>query len=226
MVDGRRLNFHLAGINNQNFIMRDEETGSWWQQVTGEAIQGPLKGKKLDQVTHDELNFATWKREQPGGRVLRPAEAVADRYAPKDWAERIGKWPTVTPADSSEPLAQREIVIGIELGGQSKAYPLLKIKREKLLHDTLGGVSFVVAVGDDGESVRVFERSVDGRALEFFAVPNLTPLSLVDSDTGSRWDFAGKALGGPMAGRRLKKITALKDFWFDWKIYHPDTAVY
>ena len=34
-VDGRRLHFHLAGINNQNFIMQDEETGTWWQQVTG-----------------------------------------------------------------------------------------------------------------------------------------------------------------------------------------------
>ena len=36
-IDGRKLTFHLAGINNQNFIMRDEETGSWWQQVTGVA---------------------------------------------------------------------------------------------------------------------------------------------------------------------------------------------
>jgi hypothetical protein len=27
-VDGITLTFRLAGINNQNFIMRDEETGS------------------------------------------------------------------------------------------------------------------------------------------------------------------------------------------------------
>jgi hypothetical protein len=46
-VDGKPLHFHLAGINNQNFIMRDEETGSWWQQVSGEAIHGPLKGRRL-----------------------------------------------------------------------------------------------------------------------------------------------------------------------------------
>jgi len=49
-VEGRTLHFHLAGINNQNFIMRDEETGSWWQQVTGEAIFGPLKGRRLKLV--------------------------------------------------------------------------------------------------------------------------------------------------------------------------------
>ena len=42
-LDGRTLHFHLYGINNQNFIMRDEETGSWWQQVTGCALFGLLE---------------------------------------------------------------------------------------------------------------------------------------------------------------------------------------
>ena len=37
------LTFHLVGINNQNFVMQDQETGTWWQQVSGEAILGPLK---------------------------------------------------------------------------------------------------------------------------------------------------------------------------------------
>ena len=41
------LTFHLAGINNQNFLMRDEETGTWWQQITGEASVGPLQGQAL-----------------------------------------------------------------------------------------------------------------------------------------------------------------------------------
>ena len=82
-VDGRVLHFHLAGINNQNFIMRDEETGSWWQQITGEAILGPLKGTRLKAVPQDEISFALWKREQPGGRVLRPDPRIlaAGRYA-------------------------------------------------------------------------------------------------------------------------------------------------
>ena len=76
---GRTLTFHLAGINNQNFIMKDEETGSWWQQVTGEAIFGPLKGQHLKPVFLDELTFGTWKREEPNGRVLRPDEQIAAR---------------------------------------------------------------------------------------------------------------------------------------------------
>ena len=66
--EGRVLHFRLWGINNQNFIMRDEETGSWWQQVSGECIFGELKGRKLKLFDHDELTYATWKRE--GAEVI------------------------------------------------------------------------------------------------------------------------------------------------------------
>lgn len=69
---GRVLTFRLAGINNQNFIMQDRETGSWWQQVSGEAILGPLKGQHLDLLPYDQLTFSTWRAESPRGRVLRP----------------------------------------------------------------------------------------------------------------------------------------------------------
>jgi hypothetical protein len=64
-VNGQVLTFRLAGINNQNFIMRDDETGTWWQQVTGKAIHGPLKGYQLKSVFHDDISFAIWKREKP-----------------------------------------------------------------------------------------------------------------------------------------------------------------
>ena len=49
----------------------DEETGSWWQQASGEAVFGPRKGRKLDLVPYDEISFAAWKREHPGGRGLQ-----------------------------------------------------------------------------------------------------------------------------------------------------------
>jgi hypothetical protein len=89
VVDGRRLTFRLAGINNQNFVMRDEQTGSWWQQVSGQAIEGPLKGKRLTPVSHDQLTFATWSAESPKGRVLMQDKAIVDRdeYEPSDWGD-------------------------------------------------------------------------------------------------------------------------------------------
>jgi hypothetical protein len=225
-VDGRKLSFHLAGINNQNFIMRDEETGTWWQQVTGEAVLGPLKGRRLKQVAHDEISFATWKREQPGGRVLKPDQRVADKYAPKDWEEQIGRLSVVTPSAAGDALAPRELVLGIEVNGAAKAYKFSDLKIQAPLLDVLGGVPVMIVMDDERRSARVFDRTVDGRALEFFLKPAATPLRLVDSETGGEWDFSGKALSGPLAGRGLRRLAGLSDYWFDWKAYHPDTQVY
>src|SRR5947209_7128885 len=69
MLDGRRLHFRLAGINNGNALLRDEETKSVWQQSTGEAIFGPLQGRHLKMIHSDEMSFALWHREQPNGDV-------------------------------------------------------------------------------------------------------------------------------------------------------------
>src|SRR5215468_1563285 len=105
--------------------MRDEETGSWWQQVTGEAILGPLKGHKLKSVFHDEISFAIWKREQPQGRVLKPNERIleAKRYAKEDWETRMDQTPVVPGADKDRRLEPRTLVIGITLDNKAKAYP-------------------------------------------------------------------------------------------------------
>jgi hypothetical protein len=225
-VEGRTLTFHLAGINNQNFIMRDEETGTWWQQVSGEAIFGPLKGRRLNLIAHDELLFSAWRREQPEGRVLRPDENMANKYAPADWEDRVGRMPVVTPAEAGEPLAPRELVVGITAGGASKAYPFSKLQQHAPVTDAVGGVPVLIVMDDDKKSVRAFERTVDGRALSFSAKAGATESKLTDAETGSSWSFAGKATSGPLAGRQLRKVVALSDYWFDWKTYHPDTAVY
>jgi hypothetical protein len=227
-VAGRKLNFHLSGINNQNFIMRDEETGSWWQQVTGEAILGPLKGERLRPVFHDELTFSLWKREKPQGRVLRPDEQVerAGHYAPANWEERMASVPVTTSSPIDAALPPRALVIGIDTGGASKAYPFDAVVRQSPILDSVGGVPLFIVAGDDKKSVRAYERSVDGRKLEFFVKQDSAPLRLVDAETGSEWDFTGRATAGPLAGRQLQRIAVLNDYWFDWKAYHPETTLY
>jgi hypothetical protein len=226
-VGGRKLNFRLAGINNQNFIMRDEETGSWWQQVTGEAILGPLKGQRLRSVFHDELTFGLWKREKPHGRVLRPDDRIAraGEYAPANWEERMATTP-VTAESVDRTLEPRTLIIGLTLNGAAKAYPFDALLKQSPILDELGEVPILIVLGDDKRSVRAFERIVNGRTFEFFVKPDVSPLALVDAETGSEWDFSGKATRGPLVGDQLKKVPVLSEYWFDWKSYHPETMVY
>ena len=229
-VDGRVLHFYLAGINNQNFIMRDKETGSWWQQVNGKAIHGPLKGRQLKRVFHDELSFAIWKGEKPDGRVLRPNEKItaANQYESADWETRIGKMRVVEGTDIDKRLAPRTLVLGIEVDDKSVAYPLSALQKQSPIMDVVGPTPIMLLLGEDKRSVRAFERTIDGRRLEFFEKTEKdgSGVQLLDVESGSTWNFEGKATSGPLVGRQLTKIFVLEDFWFDWRIYHPDTAVY
>ena len=91
--------------------------------------------------------------------------------------------------------------------------------------DKLGGVPLIVVLGEDKKSVRAFEATVDGRELEFFVSAD-AGWRMFDGETRSDWDFTGRAVAGALAGRQLKKIPLLKDYWFDWKIYNPQTTIY
>lgn len=225
-MDGTVLSFRLAGINNQNFIMQDRETGSWWQQVSGEAIRGPLKGKRLQRVFHDELSFQAWTGETPGGRVLAPAADTAWKRFTRGWEASTAKYPVQIHGPTDSILPPRELIIGVDVGAVAKAYPVNRVLAQAPLHDRVGGTPIVLVVGADGQSIRGFEARVQGGDVEFVRLSDGAPGEFADVGSGSRWNFSGVAVSGPMAGRRLTPVYLLKDYWFDWKIYHPKTAVY
>jgi Protein of unknown function (DUF3179) len=218
------LHFHLAGINNQNFLMRDEETGTWWQQVTGAAIFGALKGTSLEPVASDELTFDLWKAESPGGEVLAPA-ASDQKYYESDWEPKVAKLPVVISFKGNG-LADRDVVIGLKYNQAARAYPTATLASQSPIEDHLGGVPVLVVIGPDGKSVRAFLSRMDGSDLELFRKSDDTSWTLVDSATGSEWNFQGCATHGPSQGKCLERITALKDYWFDWRNYHPETTAY
>jgi Protein of unknown function (DUF3179) len=223
------LHFHLAGINNQNFLMRDEETGSYWQQITGTAIAGPLKGSKLTLVSQDELSFGLWKEEQPNGTVLAPLARDAANYEQANWESEIAKLPTVIHATKGT-LPDRETILGVTMDGAARAYPLSKLTEgSPVLLDDVGGKPIMLVLGPDGKSVRAFSRQMGANTLDFYGQGlegTSEPWALLESTTLSEWNFDGCAVIGDMRGQCLTRIDILKDFWFDWQHYHPNSDFY
>ena len=202
------LRFHIAGLNHQNLIISDEQTGSWWQQVTGECILGPMKGKHLRRISSDEVTLASWRGERPQSTVVRFDPRHLKDYPPADWESRIAR---LTGA--------RELIVGIELEGASAAFPLAKLRGQSPLNAQVGRSPVLLIVGAEGNSVRSFVRpTIDGKTLEFYRRPG--DESLIDSATGSAWNFAGKATAGPLTGRALEPVQNTKDYWFDWSSHH------
>jgi hypothetical protein len=225
-VAGRILSFHLAGINNQNFLMRDAETGTWWQQISGKALFGPLAGQQLEFMRSDELTFGLWKQEAPEGLVLSPVAASEVDYAKKDWETRMATRPVPENLHGGE-FEPRELVLGVAVGSASRAYPLSTVLKQSPLQDSLSGTPLILVVGPDGKSLRAFVRPALREApVEFYRPAQPGEWALVDSATGSQWDFQGCALSGPAKGQCLEPLPLLKEYWFDWREYHPATTVY
>jgi hypothetical protein len=250
-VQGRVLHFYLAGINNQNFLMRDQETGTWWQQITGKAIYGPMKGATLELVPSDELTFGEWKSEVSDGKVLAPVAKYVQQYD-SNWEPEVAKLPVVISFPGTE-LKSRDVVVGLIVDGVSRAYPWDTLVQQSPVVDHVHGTPLLVVVGPDGKSFRVFVSRIDGKEAEFFlkgdtesqqksadpaearkvssasaaAASNVAKTwFLLDTATASEWNFLGCAVSGASQGKCLDRVPALKDYWFDWRNYHPDTTVY
>ena len=136
--------------------MADEETGSWWQQVTGECILGALKGKRLRRISSDEVTLATWRAERPESTVVKFDPRYRSSYPESDWERRVER---LQPS--------RELVVGIEWNGAAAAWPLAALRKQSPLNTQVSGAPILLLIGDDGNSVRCFMRSVDGKTLEF-----------------------------------------------------------
>jgi hypothetical protein len=219
-IDGLKLTFHLSGINNQNFLMRDEETGTYWQQINGVAVSGPLAGRVLKLIPSDELTFALWKTEQPHGTILKDVPTYASQYSPKDWDVRMKKARTVLSFPQPG-VAQRDIMLGIQAFGASRAFPYETVLREKLVKDHIGPEPIILVVGPDNQSVRVFRAHAD-----FYRTSEPGQFFLMDATTGSKWNFQGCVTEGKAVGSCLDPVYVIKDYWFDWRNYNPTTTVY
>jgi hypothetical protein len=222
------LHFYLAGINNQNFLMRDRETGTWWQQITGKAIYGPMRGASLDLVLSDELTFGEWKSEVSGGKVLAEVPKYKKEYD-SNWEPEVAKLPVVISFPGTE-LKSRDVIVGLEINGVSRAYPWNTLVKQSPVVDHVQGTPLLIAVGSDGKSFRIFQSRIDGKDAEFFLKGETegAPKSwvLLDTATASEWNFQGCAISGPSQGKCLDQVPALKDYWFDWRNYHSNTTIY
>ena len=200
MVDGRRLTFRLAGINNQNFIMRDDQTGTWWQQVSGLAIHGPLKGKRLTLMPHDEVTFATWKDEAAQRPVLKLDEKVVKKedYEPADWEERRRIRRQSRHGATGGPLEPRTLMVGITVRRQEQGVAAASVLTSGVWLDELKGrAPSRWSCRLTAASLRVFDRRVKDETLTFVrAGTDLRSSMLLDLETMTEWDFQGRAVQG------------------------------
>jgi hypothetical protein len=131
-------------------------------------------------------------------------------------------------------LVSDDRVIGVSLGGESRAYPIRVMNWHEVVNDTVGGIPIAVTYHPLCDSVLVFDRRVHGETLSFGVSGLLFNSNLLlydrrgDAGDESLWSqLLARAIAGPAAGARhtLAVLPASLSRWQRWLAAHPDTTV-
>ena len=128
--------------------------------------------------------------------------------------------------------AQNEIklnsqVIGVDLDGVQKAYPVNMLWYHHQLTDTVGNQPIWVTYCGLCRSGRIYDGLVDGKSLDFGLVGAITFNAIFkDHQTGSWWrQETGEAVKGPHSGKVLADIPMEQMSLQKWLSKHPDSEV-
>ena len=150
---------------------------------------------------------------------------IADRVRGQAIAESSPplEQPPVRPASSAPHMRDDDLVLGVEAGGGSRAYPWWVAKNFHVVNDDVGGVPVTVAFCEQCTGAAAFRRTVDGRVLGFevAGVYNGT-IILRDRETRTLWaPFSGRALEGKLRGKVLERLPLTLMRWDEWSARHP-----
>ena len=124
-------------------------------------------------------------------------------------------------------LVSDDLVIGVSMGGESRAYPIRPLRFHEMVKTSLGAHPFWLRGDRSATSRLVHDRRVDGETLTFGNQGALfmNAMTWWDHDTESVWSQPwGSAIRGPLEGTALTLIPASIVPWPTWLDEHPDTA--
>jgi Protein of unknown function (DUF3179) len=156
-VAGSVETFRLVGMDHFNAMFEDRRTGSWWRQATGEAIAGPLKGNVLAEIPSQQTTLAQWLALHPNSLIMQPDSALRDKYTKSFDYESGASRKSLTGTDTVS-WRDKAWVVGLAINGESKAYDWNRLRRELVIHDSVGGKPVLLVLAPDRTSFFAYVR--------------------------------------------------------------------
>lgn len=158
---GQSLEFGVSGLlYNSNVLLYDRQTESLWSQVLAEAVTGPMKGRVLQTLPLTLTSWQAWRRAHPDTLVLSADTGHLRDYGRDPYREYARRNQLMFPVrEQSRALPLKEMVTGLILNGEARAYPHAALQEQQgPLLDTLGGQAIRILVEPGGQP-RFFEEN-------------------------------------------------------------------
>ncbi|MFQ5946721.1 MAG: DUF3179 domain-containing protein, partial [Anaerolineae bacterium] len=218
---------NTSALYESSMVMLDYETGSYWWQVAGTAIVGPLTEERLTVRPSSMASWEDWRGLYPNTLVLSRDTGHTRNYDRDPFVgydqrvdEGLFAFP-VSEAGRDARLPAAAVVLAVRLGDEARAYPLSELGRGAFM-DTLAGRDIVVFADPEGPYGAAFVPQAGDQPLTFSGGGDL----FTDVETGSLWDLSGQATDGPLAGSRLEPLPVKTSFWFSLVAAEPEITVF
>ena len=135
--------------------------------------------------------------------------------------------PKFVSADST-PFSDDELIIGVSINGDTRAYPYSILNWHEIVNDNVGGVPLSVTYCPLCETNTVFIREVNGKETTFGTSGALYQSCLVMYDrlTKSLWVQPwGLGIMGDGYGHHLERVEGVRTTLGAWRRLYPETKV-
>ena len=225
-INGQEHTFGVSGKLIMNvLVMYDHQTNTLWSQFLHRGVEGDLEGVELDVIPVIQTTWGAWKELHPDTRFLDLFRS--DPY--DNYYVDNGRPGVIGERNTDDRLRTKDLVVGVNFNGTPKAYPLHELETSPVLNDSVAGQDALIYFDTPSGTALVYDRSVNGRALNLTIDPDTSGVltTLVDEETGSRWmAFTGLAVEGELKGQRLDRLPSHLSFWFAWTDWNPTTELF
>ena len=228
--------FGTSGLlYRSNKLMYDRETESLWNQLTGEPVIGPLsnKGIKLKFFPVLVTTWERWLHSHPETTVLSINTGIypPELYRPESdplssyYDYRNLKTPLFPIWNIDPAFSAKDLILGLEMSGFTKAYPVKMLTKNSVLNDTVGNTNLAIVTSGQPEEIRVYDRKE-----HVFTLPSLgvdDPISTLVDQNGEIWSITETRLIHQLNPQNiLPRIATHLSFWMAWSSFYPETEIY
>ncbi|WP_170422681.1 DUF3179 domain-containing protein [Ruegeria arenilitoris] len=205
-----------------------------WQERNPQIIPHPsLIPFKREVLLGIDANFDVFLKPEylQRDRMKIRLEEIAWGGVRKDGIPSLDN-PALIPAARADYLKDDDLVFGVSINGDERAYPLRIMGWHEMFNEVIGGVPVALAYCTLCGSGILFETQVPGRQKPFvFGSSGFLYRSnklMFDRQTHSLWNqYTGKPVVGPLvsSGIELKQRPVVITTWQSWKASHSKTQV-
>ena len=144
-------------------------------------------------------------------------------------ADKMFLQPSVTLLASGKEniIKNDKLVLGVEVNGEARAYPIQIIGYHHQIKDAIKGTKILVTYCTVCRTGRVFDPTVRGK-IEDFRLVGMDHYNAMfeDYSTKSWWRQAnGEAIAGPLKGEKLRELPSRQMTLASWLALYPNSLV-